>query len=298
MLFSMTTSLRSSRQRPSRNLPRTSIAGCPTLRFLKGGIPRSSPAWDFLLTPTAPSFIECTDDSHHPPFSQSAKRMGHPAILAGRCACIPRTSSISCLGWNCLNRTMAARLSREGLLSTDLWLGTLLSIPIGIGTGLAGPPLQRWYKHRSKARRIRILEDQKASYYEALFYLARPEKFTQFLIRSGIVMMLAAVAAISGIAFFSIEMTILFQQEQALHVSRGADVLRGRPELWAFLLFGPSLNTVGLAVLSGYYSRVRTLSRRVEKFGSYAPTLPQEIRNIALEEAARDEIRRHPGNTQ
>src|ERR1700688_3128224 len=26
-------------------------AGCPTLRFLKGGIPRSSPAWDFLLTP-------------------------------------------------------------------------------------------------------------------------------------------------------------------------------------------------------------------------------------------------------
>jgi hypothetical protein len=34
--------------------------GAPTLRFLKGGIPRLSPAWDFLLTPAAPSFIERT----------------------------------------------------------------------------------------------------------------------------------------------------------------------------------------------------------------------------------------------
>jgi hypothetical protein len=34
--------------------------GAPTLRFLKGGIPRSSLAWDLLLTPAVPSFIERT----------------------------------------------------------------------------------------------------------------------------------------------------------------------------------------------------------------------------------------------
>jgi hypothetical protein len=69
------------------------LAGCPTLRFLKGGIPRSSPAWDFLLTPAAPSFMECTDDPHHPTlFAKCAKRMGHPAspLSAGR----PPTSPI------------------------------------------------------------------------------------------------------------------------------------------------------------------------------------------------------------
>src|SRR2546428_777711 len=49
-------------------------AGFPTFFVLKGGIPRSSLAWDFLLTPSAPSFIECTDDPHHPPFSQSARK--------------------------------------------------------------------------------------------------------------------------------------------------------------------------------------------------------------------------------
>src|ERR1700675_2058606 len=51
--------------------------------FLKGGIPRLSPAWDFLLSPAAPSFIKCTDDPHHPYFSQSARRgWGTPAVLA------------------------------------------------------------------------------------------------------------------------------------------------------------------------------------------------------------------------
>src|SRR6266849_4957495 len=59
---------------PCRATGTSTSAGCPTLRFLKGGIPRLSPARDFLLTPAAPSFIECTDDPHHPPFSQRARK--------------------------------------------------------------------------------------------------------------------------------------------------------------------------------------------------------------------------------
>jgi len=59
---------------------RPSGAGCPTLRFLKGGIPRSSPAWDFSLTPAVPSSIECTDGPHHPPFSQSTRKGWCPRL--------------------------------------------------------------------------------------------------------------------------------------------------------------------------------------------------------------------------
>ena len=58
------------------------------------GIPRLSPAWDFLLTPAAPSFIECADDPCHPPlrlrsgqafFAKCAKRMGHLALNSCPC---------------------------------------------------------------------------------------------------------------------------------------------------------------------------------------------------------------------
>src|ERR1700730_6680647 len=50
----------------------------PTLRFFKGGIPRSSPVWDFLLTPAAPSFIERSNDPHHPPFRKVREKDGAP----------------------------------------------------------------------------------------------------------------------------------------------------------------------------------------------------------------------------
>src|ERR1019366_5154222 len=55
------------------------LSGAPPFVFLKGGIPRSSPAWDFSLTPEVPSSIGCTEDPHHPPFSQSARKGWNPA---------------------------------------------------------------------------------------------------------------------------------------------------------------------------------------------------------------------------
>jgi hypothetical protein len=56
------------------------LAGCPTLRFLKGGIPRPSPAWDFSLTPAARSFIECADDPITHPFRKEREKDGAPGI--------------------------------------------------------------------------------------------------------------------------------------------------------------------------------------------------------------------------
>jgi|ERR1035441_9991844 hypothetical protein len=64
----------------SRSLGLVKIAhsdsGCrgPEPSFLKDGIPRSSPAWDFSLTAETPLTIGYTDDPHHPPFSQSTRK--------------------------------------------------------------------------------------------------------------------------------------------------------------------------------------------------------------------------------
>jgi hypothetical protein len=52
------------------------VCRVPPFRFFKGGIPRSSPAWNFLLTPAAPSCIEYTDDPHHLPFRKLREKDG------------------------------------------------------------------------------------------------------------------------------------------------------------------------------------------------------------------------------
>src|SRR5260370_13376483 len=48
--------------------------GCPTLRFFEGWDSTVVSRVGFSLTPAAPSFIECKDDPHHPPFSQRARK--------------------------------------------------------------------------------------------------------------------------------------------------------------------------------------------------------------------------------
>ena len=59
---------------------RYSKAGCPTLCLLKGGIPRSSRAWDFSLAPAAPSFLEWTDDPITHPFRKVREKDGATSL--------------------------------------------------------------------------------------------------------------------------------------------------------------------------------------------------------------------------
>src|SRR5450755_1060390 len=49
-------------------------AGCPTLRFLKGGVPRTCRFRDSQLTPQTNLVLRFIDDPQHPPFSQSARK--------------------------------------------------------------------------------------------------------------------------------------------------------------------------------------------------------------------------------
>jgi hypothetical protein len=58
----------------------SAVCAIPHILYFRGkksGGSGVGEAWDFLLTPAAPLFIECADDPHHPSFSQSVrKRIG------------------------------------------------------------------------------------------------------------------------------------------------------------------------------------------------------------------------------
>jgi hypothetical protein len=92
-------------------------AGYPTLRFLKGGIPRSSPARGFSLTPAVPSPIECTDDPLHPPFPQSTRKGWGTQLTQPGCtihAHAPRSTSGRTSRHNPRNTPSDARRFRGG----------------------------------------------------------------------------------------------------------------------------------------------------------------------------------------
>jgi hypothetical protein len=67
-------------------------------------------------------------------------------------------------------------------VSNEFWLGVVLSVPIGIGTGLAVAPIQRWMDNWSAASRQTKRARQTREYLEVLFFLGRPELLAPHLI--------------------------------------------------------------------------------------------------------------------
>src|SRR5207244_3657368 len=64
----------------------------------------------------------------------------------------------------------------------DVLIGTLLSIPIGIGTGLAVAPIERWRENRGKTRGLAKSRWMRQEYVETLNYVRHPHVFTQYLL--------------------------------------------------------------------------------------------------------------------
>jgi hypothetical protein len=169
-------------------------------------------------------------------------------------------------------------------VSSDLWIGALLSIPIGLGTGLAGPPLLRWYKHRAKARRQRKLENQKAEYMRTLFLFRNPELYTHFLIDCAIKMILGAVTVGTGLGFAVIAVAVMGRNELPIHGPL-ATVLKLYQVTSIFLCF------LGNGLLGVAYAIYRGASFRVKQFPLYLKTLPLEIRDVDLEGTIREKLR-------
>jgi hypothetical protein len=71
-------------------------------------------------------------------------------------------------------------------MSSDVWYGiiggAIVSVPIGILSGLAVGPVQRWLDNRSAASRQTKRERQASEYAEVLFFVLHPELLAAYLI--------------------------------------------------------------------------------------------------------------------
>jgi hypothetical protein len=81
-------------------------------------------------------------------------------------------------------------------MSSDIFIGALLSIPIGIGTGLAVPAVQRWLENRGKARSFNQDKRTAEDYKNVLYSLRNPQLTTQYFIQ--VALQTAMVGAIIG----------------------------------------------------------------------------------------------------
>jgi hypothetical protein len=165
------------------------------------------------------------------------------------------------------------------ILSPDLWFGALLSIPIGIGTGLAVTPLQRALENRGKAKAVAETKRAKEIYTETLFFVGHPHLFTQYLIQVAIktTFIGSAVGIFSGLFY-------LVGQMGALSVR----------ELFSWAIDREALNILGfgLGQVVAIFSSVMIVSicmpamklwHRVRNFEEYVKGLPTKIRDIATE---------------
>lgn len=88
-------------------------------------------------------------------------------------------------------------------MNSDLWWGAFLSIPIGIGTSLATPAIQRRIQSWSKTRDFERTKQTLAQYRKIESYVKNPHQLTQRLIMTTI-----QTASVS--AFIVIMSTIVY----------------------------------------------------------------------------------------
>jgi hypothetical protein len=88
-------------------------------------------------------------------------------------------------------------------MSDDVLIGALLSIPIGIITGLAVTPIQRWMDGWGKDKKQIEDERTKKEYDSALYYARHPSLLSQYLLQVTIrtTFVGAGVGVLSGVIF-------------------------------------------------------------------------------------------------
>jgi hypothetical protein len=169
-------------------------------------------------------------------------------------------------------------------MSMDLWGGALLSIPIGIATGLAVNPIQKWIENRGEARAAIKLKETRMQYERVLFYLLHPHLFTQYLLQT--VIRTTFVGAAVGI-FLGIIHAI-----PNAFVLTGPSVVRGNeypPQIVAVVSLGilAQLATVVSSVLIARYCiPALQLWNQLRNFEEYVKSVPSEHRDTTLEQDA------------
>lgn len=153
-------------------------------------------------------------------------------------------------------------------MTTEFWIGTLVSIPLGIGTSLATPPIQRWIDSRSEAAALNSQRRMREVYQEAFFYTHHHDAFTQLLILAAIRMVVPALGTVIATTLFS---AVIFVQRSFLSRREGSFLLT----LCLLMLISSSMS------FFLRYAGVLTQFWRVNNFKKYASKVPLEIRREA-----------------
>lgn len=184
-------------------------------------------------------------------------------------------------------------------MSAEFWIGTLLSVPIGVGTGLAVPPIQRFFRSRGDAKAIEESQKARHEYLRVLFFLQHPEMLTQYLVEVGIEIAFASlttvlalsVGLVLGTTSGLITAPSLFRSSVVHHVLTGI----GRHHLGAFVLI-PLLILVEILFIFYVSFLLRvclpaiTTLRHVRYFKEYVIRVPATIRNLEAEKRLEEQI--------
>jgi hypothetical protein len=168
-------------------------------------------------------------------------------------------------------------------MNKDVWTSILvsafLSIPIGILTGLAIPPIQRWYRARHKSKAVAELDRLKRCYSEALFYREHPAEFREYLL----VMVIRHIQTLGFWLLSTFFMALSLVAAFMVKMSGKTAPMLLKISISAYAVGG----MVGV-VISGMIFQLWVVSfystyKRVKYFDSYVKTLPKEVLESVFE---------------
>jgi hypothetical protein len=167
-------------------------------------------------------------------------------------------------------------------MGKDVWIGALLSIPIGIITGLLVAPIQRWYQSRGETREVARAKRLKSEYDEIIFYARHPHKFTHFLGKTLITLIMSVTIWLVG----SSMLVMIIQVKVDDHITKTAATAFNRYFLSGEMILNAIFVIAAMAWFIQVSSRFWKTWIRVAHFESYVLTVPREMRNFALERIA------------
>ena len=165
-------------------------------------------------------------------------------------------------------------------MSSDVWLGALISVPIGIATGLAVTPVQKWLEDRGKTKALVHSRDTQHQYAAVLFYRMHSDLFTQYLLRVVILTTFtgSAVGILAGFFFAFANLSGAVLNAAPGYSSRVYTIF-----IQSVSILGQMTAIVGSILIIRYCRPALKLWQQVRYFEDYAKTIPSELRNLDIE---------------
>lgn len=158
-------------------------------------------------------------------------------------------------------------------MSNDVWIGALLSVPIGIATGVAVTPIQRWIENRGKNKALVESKRVREQYNSVIFYRLHPHIFTQYLLNVVIrtTFIGAAVGIIAGCIYT---------------LAQAGDFVNIRILRSGLYVLGQITAVTSSVLIVGICKPALGLWYRVRNFDAYVRNVPADIRDMEAEAKA------------